>query len=1543
MAAAAPSPLASSVEKTNGAKLSRLLIDGGTTVLRTIFDRFHPPANLLADLNANYLTLDNLLRRRVLHRPQWDLLFPPGGATPDSNTFDITLLFLLLTNICGLSPPPTGWHACPPPSDTSLEANLARIKFFRNELYGHVTTTGVDTPTFCALWLEISAVLVALGLNQAEIDRLKAERCGEEDYIDVLLEWADSEEDIKSQLKDIRQSQTNVQQTVHKVHHSQLENRTILQYSKGTREELHKFQAITQETIDKVRQRQLEDRETVREIYQIDRKAYQVVTDVRQTQIDDRKANQQMRQTTEQGFSRFHDRQREVHKTLQEKIEEVSQSHKELLRTQGQFRQKKETLERELEKRREDEILKKLAKIGSMRDVRRHIDRYVDGTRLSIFAEVESWLDDKSSPNRVIVICGNSGIGKSVIAAVTCQRMLEAGRLAGSHFCQHDRAPHRNPKVMLQSLARHLAESLPHYKKALVQKISRNLSVEMNDMEVKDLFGLLFEEPLTSLTDPGQTYLVVIDGIQESEYQGRNEPLDVIADYFKKLPSWIRFLVTTRPEINIADRLKCLHPLLLEPNNEENLKDIYICFEKQLSHIVETDYQESILQELVRKSEGVMLYTHYLVDFIKENVSFLTFDLLDKTLPSGISSVYHSYFKRLETDLRGELNVTADRFLTFLSAVAAAREPLPLGFVCKLLLSDKSPSALQRKVITAISCVSALLPLQGERIRFFHKSVKDWLTEKSKNREHYFSVDERGGHHVLSKLCIDELDDIKRQGVDIAQFSDTTKYALEHGVQHMLQLEEEARVCSLEDVVTKYVLDLELVYAKLCVNVTAASKDIICIQKQKGTRALFEKYYQDFTTLLFLLRTHISTLPELPHVIFQTLLNEGGPELSSKALDFLETRYVDIPYMEYLHKKNLHTGSVQARFHCSDRVACFDVSQALDYLVCECEDDTIQLWSLHYGKLLWKRPVAVAKLYYSWYDAYRRSPSSSLSSSYFHFFPTSAMSFYRSVVFHPTEDLVLPGILSHAYTIDGEWKPLFPSSDCRFSVCSISGDKSMMLTDCLENDKCIIKWSLVDGSEISRFTSSKLILSFAWSHDGRLLAICHSTGSICLVDAINGFTLLAETDTSEVCGMIKFSSDCQFLFCGHLQVLSQNRRVFRLNINIDSHQNFSLDVSPEEVFFEPWEFESRSENGFLLGDPFCFAYYSERGKMEGAFAFVFSKQSLLWSSPGSADIDILYLDVLTKQKEVSTTTVKNAVFSLNGETVYVVSDATPTTIMAWDVSSGELKAEVSTGINPNCRLVAVRGGVLFTTSSGTLEMWNCALSECMRRFSDSEQIKQVIAISEERVALGRGNMVRVLDTTTGYIVSTLKPANGDFIACNSKCQLIIFLLGALVLWDGKTVLWKKAWRHSGSSFESPAMFSPTELFLVIPGKLPPEHRCKDALFFLDAVSGRTLHMIRRSEERFDCKFISDEAYVVTSDVRSRGCCLRLFSVKTGDLLSVIPMGIIPLEQGLYYLATCPRKRLVATGLREFNHSFKIIQVSFPQDKDSRNNKRSDII
>ena len=1530
MATASPSPLVSSLEKTNGAKLSRLLIDGGTMVLRKIFDRYHPPANLLADLNANYHTLNNLLRRRVLHKPQWNLLFPPGGATPDSNTFDITLLFLLLTNICGLSPPPLGWHTKPLPSDTSVEANLARIKFFRNELYGHVTTTGIDTPTFSALWLEISAVLVALGLPQAEINRLKAEHCGEEDFIDVLFEWADSEEDIKSQLKDIRQYQAKTGQTVDEVRQTQIKDWKILQDNRRKLEE-------TKQTVDEVRQSQLEDQKTMQDIKAMveDVLDFQSVAVTEKTIHEKRHTQLGDRETVEDS---------KVYKKLQEDVEACR------------------------EKNSENKILKKLAKIETLKTVRYHANSYVEGTRFSIFSAVESWLNDSSSPNRVMVISGNAGMGKSVISAVMCEKMQDVGRLAGSHFCQHDRARHRNPKVMLQSLASHLCDFLPDYKKAVVEKLSRNLGVEINNMEVKDLFEVLFEEPLTSMNDPGLTYLMVIDGLDESEFQGRNELLDVIANYFEGLPLWIRFLVTTRPESNIAETLKNLHPLQLDPNVEENLKDIHLCFEKQISHLLQSEHRENILKALVQKSEGVMLYAHYLIDFITKKDSLVTPELLHSISPSGISSVYHSYFKRLETELSKELDVAEDQFLLLLSSVAAAREPLPLGFASKLLLRDKSTSVAQRKVIAAIACVSALLPVQDECIHFFHKSVKDWLIAKSNYGRHHFSVDEKEGHEVLSKLCIDELDDVKRKGVTCAKFSDTTRYALRHGVQHMLQLED-SRVCSLEEVVKKFVLDIELVYAKLCVNVTLASEDVICVQKQLH----IEKCHDALTTLFVLLRKHIATLEKHPHTIFQTLLNEGGPELSTEALNLLETQqYSEIAYMEYLQKEDLE-GRVQTRFHCSAHVTCFDVSPQLDYIVCECDNKTIQLWSLHTGKQLWKRDVKVRKLYFfeknnDDYIVNRPFRTTRNYYCYYKYDEDPPNSLYRSVVFHPTEDLVLPGILNHAYTFDGDLKPLFLSSKCCFWVCSISAEKTKMLTDCPNDPKSIIMWSLKDGSEINRFSWSHDIVSFAWSREGRLLAISDLSGSLTLVDVMDGYRTLAQTTISEVCGMIKFSPDCR---CLHSLAFNSARcHLFLLDVNMENDGNFSLDVLSDKVSYQPWEFESCSETGFLLGDPFCLP--SEGGTIDSgnsSHAFVFNEKSVLTAGYGAIAIEMLPLDELTKHGVGrSKTCARKVLLSLSGDTLYVITttDCTPAALMAWDISSGMFKPGKrvisDTAEFNEYNLVAVREGVLLQTSHKALELWNVELSECIRSWTDLKYITEVTPISEERVACevqsasqvestlevqsareGEGKVI-IVDTTREGNVSTIA-FHGQFVGCSSKCHVISATCGEFQMKCGDKVLWKIFQPFVYFGFSECKTFSPTEQYFVFSRSDIFSYN----LYVLDVVSGKALRTIQQRtvqqrpsvdvplSGKAHCKFVSDEE-CITCFNDEFSYFLQLFNVKSGDLLSEIAT-----ENPLRSLAACPRERLVAIGFEDSKVNFKVLRVKLPGDQHSRKSKRSGFI
>ena len=154
-----------SEEKTNGTRLARLLIDVGTHVLRKFLHSIYPPETLENVLTKNRARLQILKTRKVIFDRQWEHLFPPPSADPpDSTKFDITLLHLLIREICYLPAPLTGWHKMPAEDDESLEANITRIKCFRNELC-HSVSTGVPKGEFEDKWKKISAALEAIEIH----------------------------------------------------------------------------------------------------------------------------------------------------------------------------------------------------------------------------------------------------------------------------------------------------------------------------------------------------------------------------------------------------------------------------------------------------------------------------------------------------------------------------------------------------------------------------------------------------------------------------------------------------------------------------------------------------------------------------------------------------------------------------------------------------------------------------------------------------------------------------------------------------------------------------------------------------------------------------------------------------------------------------------------------------------------------------------------------------------------------------------------------------------------------------------------------------------------------------------------------------------------------------------------------------------------------------------------------------------------------------------------------------------------------------------
>ena len=204
--------LRSTSAKANFQRLTRLLMCGGLRLVRETFDSIHSPADL--PLRLGDPAIQTQLRGARLTRPEWNCLYPSPGGYGKSTDFDITLIFKLLRTICNLTPPPglRGWDDLPNNSDHSLEADLVRIKYYRNEVYGHSKTMEITDTEFNDLWGEISEALIriAAAISHEKKDEWKKSIDGflldvltpeEERYNEELNTWYKQDMDVKSEVE----------------------------------------------------------------------------------------------------------------------------------------------------------------------------------------------------------------------------------------------------------------------------------------------------------------------------------------------------------------------------------------------------------------------------------------------------------------------------------------------------------------------------------------------------------------------------------------------------------------------------------------------------------------------------------------------------------------------------------------------------------------------------------------------------------------------------------------------------------------------------------------------------------------------------------------------------------------------------------------------------------------------------------------------------------------------------------------------------------------------------------------------------------------------------------------------------------------------------------------------------------------------------------------------------------------------------------------------------------------------------------------------
>ena len=701
-------------EKANFTRLSRLLVDKGTEALRNTLDAIH--ANLPAVLNANKTTLLSRKRRRVINDTQWDLLFPPSGNPPNSKNFDVTLLTVLLRNLSGFPAPATGWNTMPPGTDNSRQANITRIKLFRNQVYAHASSTEVDNTTFHNLWQEISKALVQLKIPQKEIDYLKASPLGPKEEIScqLLIEWVLKDEECKNMLDDLAR------------------NINLMQ-------------------------------------------------------------NQQKNDM----------------QLLKQKVEENQQGIKQLCASSSSESQLPRPMyDSEESKVSETQLLQELAKHNFKSKIKRKVKFLHPGTREWLLKQVDSWFADENE-SRLLLLTAGPGFGKSVFAAKVCEIFEEKGKLAACHFCDFSNSNLKDPKKMLQSLASHMCESIIGFREKLLDQLKR--PNEVNGL--KDAFQIYLQNPLDELDI--EHSLIVIDGLDESATDDKSDMVKLIADNFPDLPSCVKVLVTSRPELSLRglDHVKKKNIDVKDEDNKSDIKKyLNVCLPtlaaRHATNHSPQAHHSKVLRAIVEKCEGSFLYAfHVQQELLKrDDLDTMTLEDIMSFLPEGMGSVYHAYFHRLEIELKAVMKRNPNLF-KLLELLVAATDKLPLMFVARVLdlpLDCRETKEIIDKVNEAVSC---LLYVFDDAITVFHKSAYDWLLANGYD-DHKYTVKVGDGKERLWLLCEQVFKEIKTtvcSGKD-PKLTNDVKHALEYGHEYLLACNMKESFSWLVDMIIVHVL-----------------------------------------------------------------------------------------------------------------------------------------------------------------------------------------------------------------------------------------------------------------------------------------------------------------------------------------------------------------------------------------------------------------------------------------------------------------------------------------------------------------------------------------------------------------------------------------------------------------------------------------------------------------------------------------------------------------------------------------------------------------
>ena len=348
--------------------------------------------------------------------------------------------------------------------------------------------------------------------------------------------------------------------------------------------------------------------------------------------------------------------------------------------------------------------------------------------------EINTWREgDRSS--RIFCLSGGPGMGKSAVVAWLAHS--NKAQVIAAQFCRYNSPERRDPTRVIRSIAFQLATRLPDYRRHLLNQ------PEIKDLDRKnpvDLFDYLLANPLRyAINGNRPRQLIVIDALDETLQNGQSELTELIASQLSKLPDWLGWVVTSRPESGIRGQLEQfgLHDISADdPRNQEDV-ETYIQHWLPTLGLKDAELLQA-QQQILTAAQGNFLYVRQLQAAIQQNIIDIK-QLND--LPKGLSALYLREFKYRYPDAHHY----EQELLPVLEILVASSRPIPTSDIEILLNYTKRQRA---KVIERLG---SYLTVTEQGVALFHKSMQDWLLDEQSAGADYF-VEVEKGHQVLGKV-----------------------------------------------------------------------------------------------------------------------------------------------------------------------------------------------------------------------------------------------------------------------------------------------------------------------------------------------------------------------------------------------------------------------------------------------------------------------------------------------------------------------------------------------------------------------------------------------------------------------------------------------------------------------------------------------------------------------------------------------------------------------------------------------------------------------